>query len=92
MAVQGGNGHPPLVSPHVITDLAEVQAVVDDLLNEPYFVIDIETTKDRPRNNSLLWVGLGAAARCYLIPLRHRRGRLIRAVARRANTGVHVAA
>ena len=50
--------------------------MVDDLLTEPWFVIDLETTKDRPRNNTLRWVGLGATARCYLIPVQHPKGRL----------------
>ena len=51
---------------------------MDDLLTEPWFVIDIETTKARPRNNDLLWVGLGASARCYLIPIGHMKGRLVK--------------
>jgi DNA polymerase-1 len=63
--------------PRVLLTIAEVEAAVSDLLNEPEFVIDVETTKARPRSNSLRWVGLGAAGRAYLIPCGHPKGFLI---------------
>ena len=63
--------------PHVLLDLAEVRAAVKDLRGEREFVIDVETTKATPRANRLLWVGLGAAGRNYLIPVGHPKGVLI---------------
>lgn len=63
--------------PHVLFTLDEVEAAVLDLKSEPAFVIDVETTKARPRSNSLLWVGLGAYGRSYLIPCGHPKGELI---------------
>ena len=63
--------------PHVLLDIDEVHAAVADLKQEPVFVVDVETTKARPRNNELLWVGLGAFGRSYLIPVGHPKGNLI---------------
>jgi DNA polymerase-1 len=62
----------------VLLTAREVERAVEDLLHEPAFVIDIETTKARPRLNELLWVGLGAAGRTYLIPCGHPKGLLER--------------
>lgn len=43
-------------------------------MQEPAFVIDVETTKAKARSNELLWVGLGAPGRNYLIPCGHPKG------------------
>ena len=72
----GGDRHPFHV-PHLITDPDELKSAVEVLLEEPEFVIDIETTKERPRSNSLLWVGLGGPGRVYLVPCGHPKGYLL---------------
>ena len=63
-----------MVRPHVLLDLDEVRRAVKDLRDEPEFVIDVETTKQTARANRLIWVGLGAAGRSYLIPVGHPKG------------------
>ena len=64
--------------PHVLLTADEVEAAVTDLKSEPLVVIDLETTKARPRSNELRWVGLGAAGRIYLIPTKHPKGLLLK--------------
>ena len=64
--------------PHVLLTADEVRRAVRDLRNEPRFVIDIETTTERPRSNTLRWVGLGAAGRSFLIPCKHPKGVLVK--------------
>jgi len=44
----------------------------------PEYVIDIETDGVNPRTNALSWVGLGTYGEVFLIPMQHRRGRLVR--------------
>ena len=63
-----------MARPHVLLDIDEVRRAVKDLSGEREFVIDVETTKRPPRANRLLWVGLGAAGRSYLIPVGHPKG------------------
>ena len=63
-----------MARPHVLLDYDEVKRAVKDLRGEREFVIDVETTKTTPRANRLLWVGLGAAGRSYLIPVKHPKG------------------
>ena len=63
--------------PHVLLTADEVRQAVKDLRDEPRFVIDVETTGLRHRDNQLRWVGLGAEARCFLIPCKHPKGVLI---------------
>lgn len=60
--------------PHLITDLSELNAVVSDLLAQPNFVIDVETTFGNPHTNEVLWVGLGSRGSVYLIPVNHPLG------------------
>lgn len=73
--LQGGQRS--LHTPHLITTVDQLHDAVDDLSTEDAFVLDVETTKQRPKINSLLWVGLGAAGRVHLIPCGHPLGRLI---------------
>jgi len=75
MVVEGGNDHPSFQrSPRVLLTEAEISAAVEDLLREDAFVIDIETDSLSFHLNNLLWVGLGAYGRIYLIPCGHLRG------------------
>ena len=64
--------------PHVLLTSDEVEAAVTDLKSEPVVVIDVETTKARPRSNELRWVGLGAHGRNYLIPTKHPKGIMLK--------------
>lgn len=61
-------------APHVLLTLAEVEQAVDRLLEQPMFVIDVETTWGTARTNEVRWVGLGALGMLYLIPLQHPQG------------------
>ena len=74
----GGSDHPLRRSPHVLLTAAEVETAVADLVNEPNIVIDVETTRAKPRLNELRWVGLGASGRSFLIPARHPKGVLLK--------------
>jgi DNA polymerase I-like protein with 3'-5' exonuclease and polymerase domains len=69
---------PLLRLPHVILHEGELHAAVEKLLEQPNFVIDVETTKERAQTNTLLWVGLGGPGRVYLIPVGHPKGRVIK--------------
>ena len=64
----------PLRVPHVLLHREQVQQAVEDVLTQPTFVFDVETTKEKPRSNSLRWVGIGTAAQNYLIPVDHPLG------------------
>jgi DNA polymerase I-like protein with 3'-5' exonuclease and polymerase domains len=61
-------------APHVLLTLAEVEQAVERLLEQPSFVIDVETTIGTPRTNEVRWVGLGAQGLLFLVPLRHPKG------------------
>lgn len=63
--------------PHVLLTREQVVSAVALLSGEPTVVIDIETTRQAPRWNELLWVGLGADDRTFLIPTGHPKGPLI---------------
>ena len=67
---------PPSRMPYVLLTVPEVEAAVRDVATSDVFVIDIETTKQRAQDNSLLWVGLGIDAQNYLIPCGHPKGRV----------------
>jgi len=69
----------PLRMPHVITDLAELHAVVAKLLAGDAFCIDIESRERQdgypnPRTNEISWVGLASYGQVYLIPMGHPKG------------------
>jgi DNA polymerase-1 len=57
--------------PHLITTVEELREAVAYLLTQPHFVIDVETTFGNAHTNEVLWVGLGARAAVYLIPINH---------------------
>ena len=80
------NSRPLLRVPHVLTDLGEVHAAVEKLLDLPAFCFDVETVETpearandapNPRTNSVLWIGLGGPVQTYLIPMGHPHGRVI---------------
>jgi DNA polymerase-1 len=71
---EGSGGSFSRRTPHVLLTEAEVKEAVDDLLRSPWFVIDVETTSLNSRTNDVLWVGLGAFGRVYLIPMGHPKG------------------
>ena len=85
---EGPVTHRPLLRvPHVLLDIREVHAAVEKLLAGPAFCFDVETVgrpdqgwaEDRlnPRTNSVMWIGLGAHAQTYLIPMGHPHGRVL---------------
>ena len=80
---QGAGTTRPLRVPHVLTDVAEVHAAVEKLLDLPHFVLDIESREEskdhpNPRTNDVLWIGLGGPAQVYLIPMGHPNGVLLK--------------
>ena len=89
MTTTGPEGEPPGAGnptrsrrvPHVISDLAEVHAAVEKLLEGENFVVDVEcrerTGDPNPRTNSLTWLGLGGHGQAYVIPVDHPKGRVI---------------
>ena len=72
----GGSGLRVRPVPHLITDIEELRAVVSRLLEQPCFVIDVETTMGNPHTNEVLWVGLGSLGQVHLIPINHPLGYL----------------
>jgi DNA polymerase-1 len=73
----------PLRLPHVLTDLREVHTAVEKLLGGDLFCFDVETIETpearaletpNPRTNRISWIGLGAAAQVYVIPLEIQHG------------------
>ncbi|NBZ97113.1 MAG: hypothetical protein EBR40_11965, partial [Proteobacteria bacterium] len=73
-STESGTGLRVRPVPHLITDLAELHAAVSYLLDQPAFVIDVETTFGNPHTNDVLWVGLGACGHVHLIPINHPLG------------------
>jgi DNA polymerase I-like protein with 3'-5' exonuclease and polymerase domains len=70
---------PLLRVPHVILDEGELHAAVEKLVDEPLFVLDVETAEQHkdhpnPQTNEVTWIGLGGPGQVYLIPLRHPKG------------------
>lgn len=71
--------------PHLILTVGELREAVAALMKESHFVIDVETTsgvdpqgeKITAHNNEVLWVGLGARGKVYLIPINHPLGFMI---------------
>src|SRR5580765_308603 len=74
-----------VLQPTVIRRLPDLKAAVATLSSYESFVIDVETVgktdaKDAALDfgtNLITWVGLGTYGEVFLIPMQHRRGRLL---------------
>jgi DNA polymerase I-like protein with 3'-5' exonuclease and polymerase domains len=64
--------------PALVRTESELAHAVSVISSFPEYVIDIETDGINPRTNALSWVGLGTYGEVFLIPIQHRRGRLVR--------------
>ena len=64
--------------PALVRTEDELAHAVSVISSFPEYVIDIETDGVNPRTNALSWVGLGTYGEVFLIPMQHRRGRLVR--------------
>ena len=97
-AQEGSITRPLLRVPHVLTDVAEVHAAVEKLLDGPAFCFDVETLETdeakandapNPRTNSLLWIGLGGHGQTYLIPMGHPKGVTIKRAHKETHRRLH---
>ena len=66
------------IQPAWVRTESELAHAVRVISQFPEYVIDIETDGINPRTNALSWVGLGTYGNVFLIPMQHRRGKLIR--------------
>ena len=64
--------------PEWVRTESELAHAVSVISSFPEYVIDIETDGLNIRTNALSWVGLGTYGEVFLIPIQHRRGRLLR--------------
>ena len=68
----------PRPLPHLVLTAGELRDVVTELLERPAFVVDVETTGLNTTTNEVVWVGLASGSDCYLVPIGHPVGVLLR--------------
>ena len=63
--------------PHLITTRSELKYAVAMLGEQPAFSFDVETTGLDVFTNWVTWIGLASYGQVYLVPMGHRRGRML---------------